>query len=134
MTITIPTTTLSAGKVIFAILNGSADVTTRVTKIFPVVASENATLPYIRYGRTGMATNPQKAGLPGADAALITIECFTADYEEGVELAEIVRSKLDFARYGQDGQMRMRSCTLTDSAEGWNDDAYVQELTFQVRI
>lgn len=130
---TIPTTTLSAGKIIFAILSGNTDVTDRVTKIFPVVASENATLPYIRYCRTGMSVTPQKAALPGADAALITVECYTANYQEGVELAEIVRAALDFKQGGV-GNMRMRSCTLTDSAEGWQDDAYIQELTFQVRI
>lgn len=130
---TIPTTTLSAGKIIFAILNGNTDITDRVTKIFPVVASEAAVLPYIRYCRTGMSVNPQKAGLPGADAALITVECYTANYQEGVELAEIVREALDF-KQGETGTMRMRSCILTDSAEGWQDDAYIQELTFQVRI
>ena len=37
-------------------------------------------------------------------------------------------------KQGETGTMRMRSCTLTDSAEGWQDDAYIQELTFQVRI
>lgn len=131
--ITIPTTTLSAGKVIYAVLNGSLDVTSRVTKIFPVVASQNAQLPYISYGRTGLSTNPQKAGVPGADAAVITVDCYTENYMEGVEIAEIVRSLLEFQQKTV-GTMRMRACTLVDSTEDWQDDAFVQSLTFQVRI
>lgn len=133
MAFTIPSTTLSAGKIIYAVLNGSNEVKSRVNKIFPVVASVDAELPYIRYCRTGQAAIPQKAGQPGADTAVIVVECYTAQYMEGVELAEVVRSLLDM-KQGEAGGMRMRSCTLVDSAESWENDAFIQELTFQVKI
>lgn len=131
--ITIPATSLSAGKVIFAMLNGSADVTSRVTKIFPVVASQEAKLPYISYGRTGLTSVPQKSGQPVADTVVITIDCYTSQYLEGVELAEIVRSLLDHKSYRL-GDIVLRMCTLVDSAEDWQSDAFVQSLTFQVKI
>lgn len=133
MAITIPSTNLSAGKIIFSVLNGSAELKRRVNKVFPVVASQDAVLPYIRYCRTGLSSVPQKSGQPATDTTVIVVECYTADYLEGVELAEIVRSLLDHKK-GEAGGMTMRACTLVDSAESWENDAYIQELTFQVKI
>lgn len=133
MAYTIPSTTLSAGKIIFSVLNGSEELKRRINKIYPVVASIDAKLPYIRYCRTGQSANPQKTGQLGSDTAVIVVECYAADYLEGVELAEIVRSLLDF-KQGTVGDMRMRSCTMVDSAESWEDDAFIQALTFQVKI
>ena len=62
--------------------------------------------------------------------------CFTADYDDGVELAEAVRDALDNKRDIQDDDetLVMRSCTLVDSEEAWQDDAYVQQLVFNVKI
>lgn len=125
-------TSLSAGEVIRAALLDDKDVMARVNKIFPVVA-DSAELPYISYRRAGFEQNPQKAGAPGADAIQLEVLCFTARYTEGVELAEAVRAALDHATITQ-GDLRLRSCTLTDSEEAYQDDAFVQQLVFTVNI
>ena len=125
-------TSLSAGEVIRAALLDDKDVMARVNKIFPVVA-DSAELPYISYRRAGFEQNPQKAGAPGADAIQLEVLCFTARYTEGVELAEAVRAALDHATITQ-GDLRLRSCTLTDSEEAYQDDAFVQQLVFTVKI
>ncbi len=128
-------TSLSAGALIREVLLGSAEVTARTNKIFPVVV-DNAVLPYILYRRSSMAQNAQKAGNPGADTVQMEVICFTADYAEGVELAEAVRDALDNKREIQtnDGELCMRSSLLVDSEEAWQDDAYVQQLVFNVKI
>ena len=125
-------TSLSAGEVIRAALLDDKDVMARVNKIFPVVA-DSAELPYISYRRAGFEQNPQKAGAPGADSIQLEVLCFTARYTEGVELAEAVRAALDHTTITQDG-LRLRACTLTDSEEAYQDDAYVQQLVFTVNI
>lgn len=125
-------TSLSAGEVIRAVLLSDKDVMARVNKIFPVVA-DSAKLPYISYRRAGFEQNPQKAGAPGADSIQFEVFCFTAHYTEGVELAEAVRAALDHATITQ-GDLRLRSCTLTDSEEAYQDDAFVQQLVFTVNI
>ena len=125
-------TSLSAGEVIRAALLDDKDVMARVNKIFPVVA-DSAELPYISYRRAGFEQNPQKAGAPGADSIQLEVLCFTARYTEGVELAEAVRAALDHATITQEG-LRLRSCTLTDSEEAYQDDAFVQQLVFTVNI
>lgn len=125
-------TSLSAGLIIRKILLGSEAVTQRTNKIFPVVI-DKAVLPYILYRRAALEPNPTKAGQPGADAVQMEVNVYTAAYGEGVELAEAVRAALDYAQ-GEVPGLKMRSCILTDSEEGWEDDACVQNMTFTIKI
>lgn len=125
-------TSLSAGAVIREILLGDADVRRRTNKIFPVVTSK-AELPYILYRRAALQHNPTKARQPGADIVTMEVFCYTANYADGVELAEAVRKALDYAQGEKDGLI-MRSCTLVDSEEDFTDDAFVQCLSFNVKI
>lgn len=125
-------TSLSAGAVIREILLADADVKRRTNKIFPVVTSK-AELPYILYRRAALQHNPTKAKQPGADTVTMEVFCYTANYADGVELAEAVRKALDYAQGEKDGLV-MRSCTLVDSEEDFTDDAFVQCLSFNVKI
>ena len=125
-------TSLSAGAVIREILLADADVKRRTTKIFPVVINK-AELPYILYRRAALQHNPTKARQPGADTVTMEVFCYTANYADGVELAEAVRKALDYAQGEKDGLV-MRSCTLVDSEEDFTDDAFVQCLSFNVKI
>lgn len=59
--------------------------------------------------------------------------CFTAKYSEGVELAEAVRGVLDHISAEGEG-MRLRGCYLADSAESYQDDAFIQHLVFNIKI
>lgn len=125
-------TSLSAGAIIREILLGDEYVKRRTNKIFPIVINK-AELPYILYRRAALQHNPTKAGLPGADTVTMEVFCYTANYADGVELAEAVRKALDYAQGEKDGLV-MRSCTLVDSEEDFTDDAFVQCLSFNVRI
>ena len=124
-------TSLSAGEIIRAMLIEDSEVMARANKVFPVV-EDSAELPYIVYRRTQLEQDPTK-GRRGADTVGIEILCYTKDYTEGVELAEAVRGALDGAQGESDGLV-MRSCYLADSEEAWQDDAYVQQLVFNVKI
>lgn len=122
---------LSAGEIIRDVLVNNAEVAARAKKVFPVV-EDSAELPYIVYRRTQLEQEPAK-GRRGADTVGIEILCYTQHYTEGVELAEAVRDALDGAQGEKDGLV-MRSCYLADSEEAWQDDAYVQQLVFNVKM
>ena len=100
------------------------------------MATDKAELPYILYRRASMEQNPQKTGNPGADTVQMEVICFAADYDDCLELAEAVRGALDNKRDMQtdDETLTMRSCLLVDSEEAWQDDAYVQQLIFNVKV
>lgn len=126
-------TSISAGRLIYSLLMGDADVAASVTKVYPVVEPMEAKCPYIVYRRSSLSSSPQKYGQLGADAINVIVTCFTQDYDSGVALAEKVRSVLDFCNTELDGQ-RMRSCYLTDASEGVEGDAYMQNLVFTIKI
>lgn len=125
-------TALSAGVIIRDILSKDAEVGRLAKKVFPVV-TDSAQLPYIAYRRSRLEHNPAKAQLPGADTVLIEINCYADTYEASIALAESVRAALDYAKGEKDG-LFMRSCTLSDGEEFYDDDAFVQSLTFRVQI
>lgn len=125
-------TSLSAGVIICDILTKNAAVKRIAKKVFPVV-TDNAQLPYIAYRRSRLEHNPTKAGQPGADTVQMDVNCYAATYEESVELAEAVREALDYTK-GEKDDLTMRSCTLVDGEEFYEDDAFVQGLTFKVQI
>lgn len=127
----VPKTSISAGVVIRQMLLDCPAVAARTNKVFPVVTDE-AKLPYILYRRASMEQIPVKSAA-GADTVRIEVLCFTEKYAEGVELAEAVRSALDQQQAETDGLM-IRSCTYIDGEESWQDDAYVQELDFSVKL
>lgn len=124
-------TSISAGLAVYGLLTGDRAVAALAGTVFPIVA-DRATLPYVVYRRAKTAAQPSKA--PGsADTVLVEVRCYTADYESGVRLAEAVRSALDFARWRGAG-VAVRSCVMTDADEGWEADAYVQQMIFTIKI
>lgn len=123
---------LSAGIIIRDILTKNAAVMEIAKKVFPVVV-DSAQLPYIAYRRARLEQNPVKAGQPGADTVQIEINCYAETYEKSISLAEAVRVALDHSKGEKDGLV-MRSCTLIDGEEFYEDDAFVQNLSFRVQI
>lgn len=121
-------TSLSAGAIIRDILLNDESVRNITDKVFPIVIDE-AKLPYILYRRSALRHDPTKAGYPGADTVELEVVCYTARYAESVELAEAVRNALDYAQTD-----KMRSCILSGSEEGFEDDAFVQRLVFSIKI
>lgn len=122
---------LSAGEIIRAVLVEDPEVSARTGKVYPVV-EDSAELPYIVYRRTQLE-QAQVKGQRGADTVGIEVLCYTQHYTEGVELAEAVRDALD-GKQAEIDDLVMRSCYLSDSEEAWQDDAYVQQLVFTVKI
>lgn len=124
-------TSLSAGIAIRGVLMATEGIAGKVTRIFPVLA-QKATLPYICFHREGVEVLPDK-GLPAPDHTTVEVECYTADYDSGVELAERVRAALDGAQW-EGGGITLRRCYYRDSREDWANDAYVQVLAFEVSV
>ena len=128
-------TSLSAGEAVFELLTTNEEVMKRVTKVLPVMSTE-AALPYIAYRRAGLSQTPTKAKPQGADTVKLELNCYAVTYAESVELAEAVRGALEGWQWkADDGSgLTVRSITLTDASEVWEDDAFVQMMVFEMSI
>ncbi|MBR4682008.1 MAG: DUF3168 domain-containing protein [Elusimicrobiaceae bacterium] len=124
-------TSLSVGEIIYDVLTNDAEVMARANKVFPVV-TDKATLPYVAYRRSRLEHNPVK-GTQGADTVQIDVLCFAAKYGDGVQLAEAVRQALDGKQATKD-TLIMRSCTIAGGEEYYENDAYIQELNFTIKV
>jgi hypothetical protein len=124
-------TSLSVGEIIYDVLTNDAEVMARANKVFPVV-TDKATLPYVAYRRSRLEHNPAK-GTQGADTVQIDVLCFAAKYGDGVQLAEAVRQALDGKQAAKD-TLIMRSCTIAGGEEYYENDAYIQELNFIIKV
>lgn len=122
---------ISAGEIINNILTNDENVMAHAKKVYPVVSTESL-LPYVVWRRSSLEQTAIKNGR-GPTSAMIEVLCFSQEYTEGVELAEAVKTALD-GRQSSFGGLTMRSCMLVDSEEGWQDDAFVQQMTFEIRI
>lgn len=124
-------TCLSAGEIVRAVLMGDPAVSERVKNVYPIVADASE-LPYIVYRRTGYEQTAVKSP-KGGDTVHIEVLCLAASYLESVEIAEAVRAALDGMQAEYEG-LTIRGCTLEDSSEDWEADAYIQQLVFRCRM
>lgn len=125
-------TSLSAGLAVYAMLAGDGELSGMVTKIFPV-ATDEAELPYIAYRRVSLENTAVKTGIRGTDTVRVEVACYAASYADGVRIAEAVRRTLEGKRYRSNG-LEVRMCLLADAAEEWQDDAFVQRLSFDLKV
>lgn len=127
-------TALSAGQVIRDLLTGTPPIMQLATAVFPVVTAE-ATLPYIAFRRSKLITRSSASGggSVSADTVEMELAVYSQEYAEGLKLAELVRETLDNKQV-KSADLTMRACVLTDAAESFDGDAYIQQLTFTIKI
>lgn len=100
-------------------------VASLATACFPVGA-DDATLPYITY-YCGEMVEAATKDCRGYDRLRMFVECYSADYDSGVELAEAVREALRNPGRG------MRGCFLADRKELRASGAFCQQMVFEIR-
>ena len=117
---------LSIVKHIYNLLANKEELTAQVGKnIYPLVAEESATFPFVIIKRNSVSPIYHKMG-NAQDVATFSIGIVTTSYIQSVELAEIVRNILENYKIAPIQYIR-----LQDVAENYIDDAYVQELNFE---
>lgn len=127
------------GKFIYDILIDAtygADATP--TGIFPVVADQGNSLPFIVYGITGANGNETKTSTSRFDVYTVDITCLASSYNVVNTMSEAVRSAIDrYTNYAISGtSMIVNSVRFTDINDIYYEDlkAYAQELTFDFII
>lgn len=124
------------GKAIYGILSAAAPVSGYVgTRIYPDMATQNATYPFIVYRVTASLPSDTKEGASTLDVVEVTVEVYAKTYTQGQDIAGAVRTALD--RYsGTVSGVAIDSIRFSGAASmpmELDEHIYIVEHTYNVR-
>ena len=125
---------LLIGKYIYKLLSEDITLQNLVTskKVYPLVAKPDTTYPFIVYSRTNLYPTYCKDGVTEniLDVQVIAV---SDNYVESLEVANQIRGVLELKRY-KDENLFITDCRLASVAEEFMEDAFIQRLTFTLKI
>mgnify|MGYP002605876412 CR=1 FL=1 len=120
-------TGISVLKSIYKLLVANEDLVAMVdNKMFPLIANENTSFPFIVYQRDSIYTEYTKDG-KYCDNINISINIAATTYNQSIEIAELVRSSIEGKRIDNINTIRLISMN-----EDYLEDTYIQNLQFNV--
>lgn len=120
---------LSVNKYIYNILINDEIIKGIVDKkIYPLVAEESTSFPFVIFRKNNVNTEYSKDGSV-RDSVSFSVTAIAVDYITTVDIAERVRELLECKRNDYFSRITLDSVT-----EDYVDSAYIQELTFTAKI
>lgn len=123
--------TIKFAKVLIKLLD-TKEIQDKIKKrIYPLVAPLNTLYPYVVFQRidSGQYTKDNRY----QDDITYNIIVANDDYDNGLDIAEMIVSELDGKRNILIDGYKIALIKLTNTSEDYND-AYLQNLTFEFRI
>lgn len=118
------------GKTIYKLLSESEELKQYVgDKVYPLIADEDVTFPFIVYYRTQIRSNGCKDGYYEDDVSF-TIIVVSNNYLQSLEIANVVRKIFEKKRLTED----ITYCTVDDIDEDYRENAYVQQIYFSCKM
>lgn len=126
-------TSLNIGKVIKDILYQDEALNTLVkSQVFPMIAEENTTFPFIVYRRNSIRKASTKDYV-NDEIASVDVVVASDKYSQSVEIAERVRFVLERGEY-EGENFSVDNISLSNASEQYMQNTYIQTLTFDVEI
>lgn len=119
---------LNIGKAIYTILQTSIDID---KKIYPLIADEGTTFPFIIYKRTGLTPESTKDNTN--ENVSIEINIASSNYSESIDLAIKVRKALEHKK-GTYSDIAIEDIVIDDATEDYIEDTFIQTLTFKIEL
>lgn len=117
---------LKIGKAIKAILGD-------FQKVYPIVADEGTTFPFIVYRRSSLVPASTKDMYNFRESATVEVIIASNNYPDSITLAEQVSDRMEKTR-GMFGELNIGEVALISADEDYIDDAFIQKLTFNIEI
>lgn len=118
------------GKTIYKLLSESEDLQKFVgDKVYPLVANDDVTFPFITYYRTDITSNGCKDGYYEDDVTF-TIIVVSNKYFETLEIANIVRSIFEKKRLTEN----ITNCIVESIDEDYREGGFIQQLYFRCKM
>lgn len=120
-------TGISVLKSIYKLLVANEDLVAIVkNKLYPLVANENTTFPFIVYQRDSIYTEYTK-DWRHSDNINISIYIAATTYNQCIEIAELVRTSIEGKKIDDISSIRLISMN-----EDFLEDTYIQNIQFNV--
>lgn len=124
---------LLIGKKIKSILSSNSELNNKVSsQIYPLLANQSTKYPFIVYSRDSIEAYYCKDG-NYQDIVSITIIVVSDNYEESVDIANLVRNSFELLTY-EDDDIYIADSKLITVSENTQEDAYIQRITFNLII
>lgn len=101
-------------------------------KVYPIVAEQGTTYPFVVYKRVSDLSNGCKDGFY-EDTVNFEIAVVSTGYAEGINIAQKVRNILERKRIRTD-LMELTETHITNAYEEFTDNVYVQKINFITKI
>ena len=130
---------MEIGKAIYNILSTTTNISDLVgTRIFPNVAPQTTTFPFIIYDVNGVQPNDTKDGASTLDTNDVMISCYSETYSQASDLAQKIRVAMDRINEGTYGGEQIQSSqfqSYNDIFDDTSGDAgiYRKALGFEIR-
>lgn len=126
-------TSLNVGKVIKDILCQDDTLNNLVKyQVFPLIAEENTTFPFIVYRRNSIRKASTKDYV-NDEIASVDVVIASDKYSQSVEIAERARFVLERGEY-EGENFSVDNIILSNASEQYMQNTYVQTLTFEIEI
>lgn len=117
---------LQIGKAIKTILDGMKNV-------FPLVADEGTTYPFVVYRRSALVPSSTKDRYSYQEMASVEVIAASNSYPESITVADEIRKKMENTR-GTFSGINIGEITLTNAEEDYLEDTFIQKLNFNITI
>lgn len=104
-----------------------------IVPIYAVLADHGAKYPFAVYRRTGLTTYNTKDKFNYSEHVLLEINVASPDYDEGVEILDKIKTKLEHKRGIVQG-IYVEGIDVINSSEDWQNDAYIQTIVFRIKV
>lgn len=124
---------IKTGQYLYNVLKDQPQIIATVgNKIFPIVAKEGTTYPFIIYTRDQISVQYTK--IPGHDnTIIITYRVYSDNYDEALEIVNIVRNLLERQTITFE-DIKINDIRISSVGEFYNEDGFCQTISFQMMV
>lgn len=125
-------TSLQIGKTIKELLLSNNNLVGYIEdKVYPLIADQSTTYPFIIYRRA--AIEPESNKDMRGEQINVEVYIVTERYNTGIAIAEEVRKSVE-GKKGKFGDLTIEDIIITDASESFEDDAFVQTIILKIQL
>ena len=126
---------LKTGQYLLDVLNDNDDLIEALgeDKIWPLAARENTLYPFVIYNRDVPQITYTKQ-IVHDNIINITYRVFSTDYDEGLNIANIIRNTLERKTINFENEIKINDIWVQSVFETFAEDAFCQTIVFRMMV